>query len=164
MKTIFKQQGTGCGVSQFGYGEVQMAVACGKVIGSKRLGTSRLAKKNIAHYRSLFYVSSDDDGYLCWWQVLCTFRLNTTRNLLTSSTTWLCLVIYTKHNDRQGHRLSPCSTPSWMVMLWYSCVPRAEYPLRSLCKFSCATDIPHLLDIMTNRTVGTDVAGNRTAD
>lgn len=45
MKTIFKQQGTGCGVSQFGYGEVQMAVACGKVIGSKRLGTSRLAKK-----------------------------------------------------------------------------------------------------------------------
>ena len=101
-----------------------MAVTCRKVIGSKRLRISRLAEKNIANYRSLcrrlfthFYVSSDDDGYLGWWQVLCTFRLNTTGNLLTSSITWLCLVICTKHNDRQGHRLSPCSTSSWVVTL-----------------------------------------------
>jgi len=114
---IFKQQGTGCGMGQFGYGAVQMAVACGKVIGSKRLRISRLAEKISLITDRFFYVSPDDDRYICWWQVLCTFRLNTTGNLLTSSITWLCLIIYTKHNDRQGHRLSPCSTPSWLVML-----------------------------------------------
>jgi hypothetical protein len=42
---MFKQQGTGCGMGQLGEGEVQMAVACRKVIGSKKLRISRLAKK-----------------------------------------------------------------------------------------------------------------------
>jgi hypothetical protein len=59
-----------------------MAVARRKVTGSKRLRISRLAEKNIANYKSLclwlfthFYLSSDEDRYICWWQVLCTFGL-----------------------------------------------------------------------------------------